>query len=138
MSITDLLRVTRGLAIPDASRFQRHLFITVIAGFWLAALAAMAQTEVDYYGPALFLVTLGLLNSAFLLISRRPAFSAAVSLIPITLVIVVSKFKFDMLWMTLSFFDVMIVDTDTVAFLLTILPKVRTALIVSVVVAIPL
>jgi hypothetical protein len=60
------------------------------------------------------------------------------SLLPIMLVIVLSKFKFDTLWMTLSFLDVLIVDADTIAFLLMIFPKVRVALIVGAAIMIPL
>jgi hypothetical protein len=64
--------------------------------------------------------------------------AVALSFLPIILVIVLSKFKFDMLWMTLSFFDVMIVDADTIAFLLLIFPKVRLAVIAGAVLMVPL
>src|SRR6266508_1394308 len=40
----------------------------------------------------------------------------------IVLVILLSLFKYEMLWMTASFVDVMIIDPDAVRFLLTIIP----------------
>src|SRR5258706_8924645 len=112
MSITDFFRFSRS-ALSHQSRFP----LIIIAGIYLAALVSMYLTEDGLTGQALFLLAFGLLNSVWLVILRRPGVAAAFSLLPIVLVIVLSKFKFDMLWMTLSFFDVLIVDTDTVAFL---------------------
>lgn len=138
MSITDLFRVSRRFAIPNALSPQRHLYIALIAGIQLAALVSMYLTEVDLYGQALFLLTLGLLNSVWLLILRRPGIAAAFSFLLIVLEIALSKFKFDMLWMTLSFFDVMVIDGDTFSFLMTIFPKVRLAVIAGALIGIPL
>ena len=41
------------------------------------------------------------------------------------------------LWMTASFVDVMVIDSDTFAFLWQVFPNVRTAMIVAAVAAIP-
>ena len=138
MSITGFFHVSRRFAISGALRHPSLFPIAGIAGIYLAALVSMYLTEDGLTGQALFLLTFGLLNSVWLVILRRPGVAAAFSLLPIVLIIALSKFKFDMLWMTLSFFDVLIVDTDTVAFLLMIFPKVRTALIVGAVILIPL
>ena len=43
----------------------------------------------------------------------------------LALLTLLSQFKFDKLWMTIDFVDVMIVDRDTVAFLLAIFPSLR-------------
>ena len=138
MSITEFFRVRRRFAIPEALSHRFRFPIVVIAGIYLAALVSMYLTEADLTGQALFLLVFGLLNSFWLVILRRPGMAVALSLLPIILVIVLSKFKFDMLWMTLSFFDVMIVDADTIAFLLLIFPKVRMAVIIGVLLMIPL
>jgi hypothetical protein len=138
MSITEFIRAGRHFALPGALSQRHQLSIVIIAGIYLSALIGMYLTEADLTGQALFLLAFGLLNSIWLLILRRPGTAAALSLLPVVLVIVLSKFKFDMLWMTLSFFDVLIVDTDTVAFLLMIFPKVRTAVIVGAAISIPL
>ena len=39
------------------------------------------------------------------------------------LVVVLSQFKFTILWMVINFFDVLIIDSDTVSFLLSIFPR---------------
>ena len=56
--------------------------------------------------------------------------AAALSLVMIVSMIVLSRFKYDIMEMTLSFLDVLVVDADTVAFLLTIFPDLRPALAV--------
>jgi hypothetical protein len=56
----------------------------------------------------------------------------------LVLLVAVSRFKFSVLWMTASFIDVMIIDTDTFAFLWEILPKVRTTSMIVLVLAVPL
>src|SRR5262249_61426159 len=72
-----------------------------------------------------FLSVLGLLNFLFLILLRRPAATALVSLVFIVALIAVSQFKYDKLWMTVDFVDLMIIDQDTSAFLLTMIPSLR-------------
>jgi len=55
----------------------------------------------------------------------RPAISAALSLCLFVAVVMLSQLKFSVLWMVINFFDVLIVDSDTVAFLLSIFPDLR-------------
>ncbi len=138
MSITHFFRTSRRLAVPDARGDPYRLRITAIAGIHLLALAGMYLTESGTLGSTLFLLTWGMLNCMWLVVLRRPGMAAALSLIIIALVIVLSKFKFDTLWMTLNFFDVLLIDADTVAFLLTIYPDLRTAGIVAAAVMLPL
>ncbi len=52
--------------------------------------------------------------------------------------VVLSQLKFSILWMVINFFDVLIVDSDTVAFLLSIFPDLRIIVIVAVLIAAPL
>src|SRR5262249_43451956 len=47
------------------------------------------------------------------------------------------QLKFDILWTTVSFFDVLVIDADSIAFLLTIYPSLRTSLIIAALLAIP-
>ena len=51
--------------------------------------------------------------------------AAALSLVLFALMVVLSQFKFSILWMVINFFDVLIVDTDTISFLLSIFPDLR-------------
>jgi Sulfatase len=112
--------------------------LAVIAAIHLVALTILYETEWNYLHGALALASWGFLNFTWLAILRRPALSAALSLVAIAAVIALSLFKFDVLWMGLSFFDVLIIDHDTISYLLAIVPKLRAAVLIGLVVAIPL
>ena len=94
----------------------------VIASLHLAALGLMIGTEVDLVSKAAFLLAWGFLNFCWLAALRRPAAAAALSLAIIVVLILLSRFKHDVLLMTINFVDVMIVDSDTVAFLMNVFP----------------
>src|SRR5689334_5900775 len=49
-----------------------------------------------------------------------------------------SRFKFDILQLSLTFLDFLIIDRDTFSFLLSVFPKLRVQLIVAVLIAVPL
>ena len=70
-----------------------------------------------------FLLTWGLLNFFWLGCTRRPAISAALSLGMIALLIGLSMLKYKVLWMTVDFVDLMIIDPDSIAFLYSIFPN---------------
>ena len=97
----------------------------------------MWRTEYDLYGITLYLLTWGALNCFWLVLLRRPGISAALSLALFSILIVLSQFKASITWMTISFLDFLIVDSDTIAFLLQIFPDLRTTIIVAGVLAIP-
>ena len=97
----------------------------------------MVWSEEGPIRMAAFLLTWGLLNFFWLALLRRPALSAALSFAMLVMLVMVSRFKFDVLWMTASFVDVMVIDSDTFAFLWQVFPNVRTAMIVAAVVAVP-
>ncbi len=109
----------------------------MVAALHLAALAVLLSTE---YGP--FAITLSVLawvfvNCLFLLVLPRPGLSAALALALVVLLIALSRFKFDILQLSLTFLDFLIIDRDTFSFLLSVFPRLRTQLIVAVVLAIP-
>jgi hypothetical protein len=109
-----------------------------IAIIHLVALVSMVWTEVGPLAMALYLLTWAILNCVFLLLLRRPGIAAALSLILFQITITLSQFKFATLWMTINALDVMIIDADTFAFLLGVLPSLRTTLIVAALIAVPL
>jgi hypothetical protein len=131
-SLTTRLPLAEAVAQHGAPR------IVLVAAIHLAALALMAWSEVDLVGRGLFLLTWGLLNFAWLALIRRPGLSALLSLTMIALLVVLSRFKSENLWMTVSFLDIMIIDADTIAFLLSVIPHLRVALAIAIVLAIPL
>ena len=80
----------------------------------------------------------GILNFFWLAVSRRPAFAAALSLLMMTVLVLLSQLKYHVLMMTANFVDLMIVDTDTVSFLFTIFPALRWIVGLSAAALIPL
>ena len=112
--------------------------VGMVAALHLAALSVLLSWE---YGP--FAITLSVLawvfiNCLFLLVLPRPGVSAALALALVVLLIVLSRFKFDILQLSLTFLDFLIIDRDTFSFLLSMFPRLRTQLIVAVVLAVPL
>jgi hypothetical protein len=96
-----------------------------------AAIATMLLTEHEWLDCLLFLLIWAWLNCFFLVLLSRPALSATLSLALVAAIIVLSQFKFRTMWMTLNFFDVLIVDPDTIAFLLSIYPDLRPVLLIA-------
>jgi hypothetical protein len=115
----------------------RWLQVAALVALHLGALGILYQTEYDLYGKTLFVLTWVALNCAFLVLCRRPGISAALTLALFSLVVVLSKFKFDVTWMTLGFLDFLIVDADTFSFLLQVFPDLRTVLFLTALVGIP-
>jgi hypothetical protein len=97
----------------------------------------MAATEYALEQKAAFLLTWGLLNFFWLALFRRPVISAALSLAMVVLLIQVSQFNYKVLWMTVNFVDLMVIDPDSIAFLLTIFPRLGPIVLVALVVAAP-
>jgi hypothetical protein len=137
MSLSSFFRLRRHSVIPYGLARHTHIAI-LIAAQYLTALICMYLTEVDLFGQTLFLLAFGFVNCVWLTLLRRPAMAAGLSLTMVALIVVLSKFKFETLWMTISFIDVMVIDADTVTFLLAIYPKLRTALIVAFIAGVPL
>src|SRR3954447_18060362 len=124
------------VAPPRGVRF--FALAGLILAVHLAALAVLFTTE---YGP--FAITLSVLawvfvNCLFLLMLPRPGIAAALSLALMVLLIVLSRFKFDILQLSLTFLDFLIIDRDTFSFLLSVFPQLQMQMIVAVIVAVPL
>jgi hypothetical protein len=89
------------------------------------ALALLVATEDHLVGAVAFLLTWIMLNGLCLVLVRRPTVAALMSLEVLVALTLLSRFKFDKLWMTIDFVDVMIIDRDTTAFLLAVFPALR-------------
>jgi Sulfatase len=111
---------------------------TVVAALHISALAIMAVTEVDLVAKIAFLLSWAVLNCFWLAALRRPLIAAILSLAMFAALILFSQFKYDKLIMTVNFVDLMIVDQDTAAFLLTVMPKLKVWLAIGAVIAVPL
>ena len=108
-----------------ALRASNWISYIITAIIHAAALFHIVLTENGRFGQLLALAAWLALNCLWLLIFRRPAVAAALSLVIVELLILVSAFKFKITWMTASFMDVMIIDPDSVAFLLSAVPGLR-------------
>jgi hypothetical protein len=116
---------------------RRFVRFAPVAAFHLAAFSIMLWSEIGPVDKAVFALSWGLLNCFWLALLRRPGLSAALSFAMFVILIAVSRFKFEVLWMSLSFIDLMVIDADTFAFLMLMFPKVRMAAIVAVLLFIP-
>lgn len=91
----------------------------------LVALALLVTTERSVVGATVFLLAWIMLNCLWLVVVRRPMVAALLSLEILLVLVLLSRFKFDKLWMTVDFVDVMIIDRDTMGFLLAVFPSLR-------------
>ncbi|WP_441229105.1 sulfatase-like hydrolase/transferase [Tardiphaga sp. 215_C5_N2_1] len=104
----------------------------------LAIFYVLASVEYGPFATTLALLTWGLLNFLFLALFKRPGISAVLSLLLVTTLIVLSQFKFGITQLTLTFLDFLIIDRDTISFLHSIFPQLRTWLLIAAAVALPI
>ena len=114
------------LAPAEGISRREAIALGVITILHATALIIMAATEVDLVARIAFLLAWALLNFFWLAVLRRPIAAALLSLAFVVTLILLSQFKHDKLWMTVDFVDLMIIDRDTSAFLLTAMPSLRT------------
>jgi sulfatase-like protein len=113
------------LAPAEGISRREALALSVVALLHIAALAIMVATEVDLIAKVAFLLAWALLNFLCLAVLRRPITSGLISLTFIVVLILLSQFKHEKLWMTVDFVDLMIIDRDTSSFLLAVIPGLR-------------
>jgi hypothetical protein len=116
------------LALADGAARRDALALSVVALLHITALIIMVSTEVDLIAKVAFLLTWAFLNFVCLALMRRPIASGLISLSFIAALILLSQFKHEKLWMTVDFVDLMIIDRDTSAFLLAVIPGLRAQL----------
>jgi phosphoglycerol transferase MdoB-like AlkP superfamily enzyme len=96
--------------------------VAVLAALHLAALAILIGTESAIVPKIAFLLSWGFFNFCWIALTRRPAVAAALSLAWLVLLILLSQFKHDVLLMTVNFVDLMVIDADTISFLIKVFP----------------
>src|SRR5215471_12457746 len=112
--------------------------LAAILTLHFAAVVVMALTEVAVVPKLLFLLSWGLLNFFWMMVSRRPGVSAALSLMMVVVLVLMSRLKHEILLITVNFLDVMIIDTDTISFLLGLYPNLQRNLVIVGGLALPL
>lgn len=131
MRVETITSALRSVAPPRVLRFAP------VAVVHLTALGVLATTEVDTVGRGLFLLAWIVLNCALILLLRRPLAAGVLALGLMLAVVAISRFKFEITWMTITFLDVLIIDRDSIAFLLGRFPDLRTWLAIGGLVAVP-
>ncbi len=115
-----------GRFAPGGAISRRHMVaLWTVTAVHMAALTIMADTEGDLVAKTAFLLAWILLNLFWLALLRRPVVAAIISIELVVTLILLSRFKYDMLWMTADFVDLMIIDTDTSEFLLKAIPSLK-------------
>jgi hypothetical protein len=109
----------------EATSRRDRIMLCLIATLHLVALIIMAATEADLVDKASFLLVWAVLNFFWLALVRRPTVAALIALELVIALTLLSRFKYDKLWMTVDFVDLMIIDRDTSAFLLAAFPSLR-------------
>jgi phosphoglycerol transferase MdoB-like AlkP superfamily enzyme len=117
--------------------WRQAIGIGCVAALHLAALYALLSTE---YGP--FAITLSLLawlfaNCLVLILLPRPGIAAAIALMITVVLILCSRFKFDILQLSLTFLDFLIIDRDTFSFLLSVFPRLKMPLLLTALAVVP-
>src|SRR5262249_44282933 len=114
-----------------------RLVSALIAALHVCALGLLLWTEIGFVPKLAFCLTWGLLNFFCLAVLRRPAVSAALSLALIVVLILLSRLKYEIVWMTANFLDVMIINADTVSFLLAVKPELYRKVLVALSLILP-
>ena len=111
--------------------------LALLAAIHFAAFAICIWFEAEPAAQAAFALTWGLLNFIWLTLLRRPLTSGALSLAVIVVLILLSQFKHDVLLMTATFVDLLIIDVASFSFLLSIIPCLAWTVGLSVALAMP-
>src|SRR3954451_16333856 len=127
--------VTRCWTMALAAFRGTPVLASSIALIHLAAMAINVWTEWGPEHKTAFFLTWTILNGFWLAVLRRPAVSAALSLAFILTLIKVSQLKHSVLWLTVDFVDLMIIDHDTVNYLFMVMPGLKTAVLIICLVA---
>src|SRR5262245_64220483 len=122
---------------PASDSQRRRLGIALIAALHLAALALLLWSEAGFVPKLAFCLAWGLLNFFWLAVLRRPAVSAALSLALVVILILLPRLKYEIVWMTANFLDVMIINADTVSFLLAVKPELYQKVLITVCLVLP-
>ena len=128
---------TAAAAFKNSASFRRAAGLAVLVAIHLAALALLLRYEDEWVAELAYVLFWGVLNGFWLFLLRRPTPAAALSLAMLVLLIQLSLFKHSVLLMTVTFTDLMVVDSDTISFLLTIWPDLQGKLIAGAAIGVP-
>src|SRR5258708_306654 len=117
--------MTSRWAASDAATPGGILRTTLIVALHGAAFGLMLWSEVAVVPKLVFGLTWGLLNFFWLAVLRRPAVAAALSLVMIVVLILLSRLKYEIIWSAPNFADARISNSAPHGFLLAIKPALH-------------
>jgi phosphoglycerol transferase MdoB-like AlkP superfamily enzyme len=117
---------------------SRPAWIAVVAIIHVLALGLLLIYENGAVPIVAALLTWGLLNFFWLLVLRRPAAAALLSLGTVIALTILSLFKHQFLSRTITFLDLMMVDTETTQFLFNVFPEIGFQIVVAALIFLPL
>jgi hypothetical protein len=129
MSLLELTRAYGRRAWPQAGTAWRQLRYVPLTVLYLAALALLYTSEYGVFAMTLALLAFAFLNGVLLTVLRRPMLAVTLALALVGSLVVLSRLKFDVSWMTIGFFDVLIVDRETASFLMSTFSQQRQTII---------
>lgn len=112
-------------------RWRERTGAAAVAALHLAALVLLFKTEYTPFALALSLIAWVLVNAVLLTFVGRPGVAAALSLPFFAVLIALSRFKFGITQLTLTFLDFLLIDRDAFSFLLTVFPKLQVQLAIG-------
>ena len=116
---------------------QSGLRAGLIALPHIIALTILLLTEDNFVAQVVFALAWSLLNCFWLMVLRRPGFAGALSLTFVVLLILLSQLKHSVLFMTVNFVDLMIIDYDTIGFLFTVMPGLGRNVAIAALITLP-
>jgi hypothetical protein len=128
--------LTRSLPAA-ASAVRSRLALACLIALHLAALGMLLWTEAGLVPRIAFVLTWGFVNFVLVLVLRRPLAAAGISLALAVTLILLSKFKHGVLLMTVNFLDIMIIDLDSIAFLLASFPNLTVTVAGTAAIVVP-
>src|SRR5215475_5826730 len=125
-------------SLSHVARMRVVPAIVVTAVIHAAALLLMLWSESTTIGKAAYVLAWVSLNCFWIAVLRRPAPAAGLSLAMFIVLVLLSRFKHNVLLMTVSFVDVMVIDHETFAFLLAVFPHLSPIIAIAAALAVPL
>ncbi len=125
------------LDVKKTGKLRLAAGLVILALLHLAALAILLTTEDGVVPKLAFGLTWILLNCLWIILVRRPGLAAGLSLITTVILIALSLFKHRALTMTISVYDVMVVDRETISFVLNTFPDLSWQVTRVALVAVP-
>lgn len=130
-----LIRAMREAA---ASRLGTWLRVLLVGLLFAGCVLVLYQTEYGPFATSLSFLTLAFACCLGAALFGRPGIAAALSLVAMIVLIALSRLKFDVTQLTLTFLDFMLVDQDTFSFLVTIHQGLRWKIALGTAITLPL